>query len=369
MDEPPAAASGGAALRIEDGPSGRVVRLDMPGPAASAPNPQTGVQTGALVDTRAQKIALQAIELDATWPAARPFTFSLDTSADLRQWQPLGQATAYRSADGAVTAPARVEIPGGATLQARYLRITWDAATPDAVQLRQVRLLPVSNQATPERVAVPLTLPEGKARDPRALQWRLPFAAPVAALDIRASDPATLAPVRVLVRQQPDQPWTPLTRHVVFNLTQNGQTQRSPALELGQAAWREWRVEADSSSPGFATPPQIVLWLAPAQLVFVASGSPPFTLAAGRFDAANTHLPLASLLPGYTPGAQASLPAAAFPAANAAPTTVSAADPGSQPNLRKWTLWAVLLAGVFVLGGMAWALLRQLNKAPANDPA
>ena len=364
---PAAATPGGMALRIEDGPAGRTVRLDVPEqPAASAPAAQTSTLAGALVDAREQKAALQAIELDADWPAARPFTFRLATSADLRQWQPLGEITAYRGEDGAVTAPAHLDTHG-ASLQARYLRITWDAAAPGAVQLRQVRLLPATGPVAPERVAVPLTLPDaGKTRDPRVLEWRLPFAAPVAALDIRATEPATLIPVRVLARQQREQPWVPLARHVVFTLAQDGQTRRSPALELNQAAWREWRVEADPASPGFTAPLQITALLAPVQLVFVASGQPPFTLAAGRADAVDIQLPLASLLPGYEPGAQAKLPAAALAAASAPATAaVSTAPPGSQRDPRQWTLWAVLLAGVLVLGGMAWALLRQLNKTGA----
>jgi hypothetical protein len=172
--------------------------------------------------------------------------------------------------------------------------------------------------------------------------------------------------VRVLARQQREQPWTPLARHVVFSLVQDGQTRRSPPLELDQAAWREWRVEADPASPGFTAPPQITALLAPVQLVFVASGAPPFTLAAGRADAASMNLPLASLLPGYEPGAQAKLPAATLAAAAAPATTaaVPTTPPGSQRDTRQWALWAVLLVGVLALGGMAWALLRQLNKAP-----
>jgi hypothetical protein len=358
-------ASAGMGLRIEESAAGRVVRLDVP-PASADAAPQDappGPLAGALVDTREQQAALQAIELDATWPAARPFTFYLHASADLRQWQPLGEVTAYRGDDGSVTAPARVELHG-VSLHTRYLRITWDtAATPQAVQVRAVRLLPVAAQAAPQRIAVPLALPDA-GRDPRVIEWRLPFATPIAALDIRAGGPATLVPVRVLARQQREQPWTPLARHVVFSLTQDGRIQHSPALELGQASaagqWREWRVEADPSSAGFPAAPQVTAWLAPAQLVFMASGQPPFTLAAGRADAPAAYLPLASLIPGYQPGAQDPLPAAAFTASPTAAVPTTAA--GAQNDARQWTLWAVLVAGVLLLGGMAWTLVRQLNR-------
>ncbi|MCL1961441.1 MAG: DUF3999 domain-containing protein [Desulfovibrionaceae bacterium] len=360
-----AASSAGLSLRIEDGPGGRVARLDAPPVAATSTSPSApAALLGALIDTREQKAPLQAIELDAGWPAGRPFTFRLHASGDLRQWQPLGEVTAYRGADGAVMAPPRVAL-AGATLQARYLRVTWDAAAPNAVRVRAVRLLPQPPQAAPERVAAPLTLPEGAGRDPRVIEWRLPFATPLAALDIRVTGQATLVPVRVLARQQPEQPWALLGRHVVFSLTQNGQTQHSPPLELGQAAWREWRVEADAASHGFAEPPQITAWLAPAQLVFVASGPPPFTLAAGRADAPSVYLPLASLIPGYEPGAQDPLPAATL-AAPPAPAPVPTTAAGAERDARSKILWAILLAGVLALGGMAWTLARQLNKSPPD---
>lgn len=364
-----ATAGNNLSLRIEDGPGGRVVRLDTPPAGAGAP---AATLVGALIDTREQKAALQAIELDADWPAARPFAFRLHTSSDLRHWQPLGDVTAYRGADGTMTAPARVELHGD-VLQGRYLRVTWDrAAAPDAVQLRGVRLLPVPPVATPPRIAVPLALPAGAAGDPHAIEWRLPFATPVAALDIRLEGSHALVPVRLLARQQREQPWTPLARHVVFHLTQDGQEQRSPPLELGpHGAWRDWRLEADAATPGFTTPPQLTAWLAPAQLVFVASGGPPFTLAAGRADAAGTYLPLPSLIPGYEPGAQGRLPAAILAGAAPAVATPTAAPvatiaPGGQRDLRQWTLWAVLVAGVLALGGMAWALMRQLGKPPGD---
>lgn len=357
-DAPAAAAAGsGLSLRIDEGPHGRVVTLDAAPASTASASAASATLVGALVDARAQKAPLQAVELDADWPAARPFTFRLYASSDLRGWQPLGEVTAYRGADGTVTAPPRIELRG-ATLHERYLRIGWDAA-PGAVALRGARLLPQPPLAAPARVAVPLALPADAARDPRVLSWRLPFATPLAALDIRADGAAALVPVRVLARQQREQPWTPLARHVVFSLAQDGGTQRSPAIELGQASWREWRVEADAGSPGFGTPPQVTAWLAPVQLVFVASGQPPFTLAAGRADAPAAALPLASLIPGYEPGAQARLPAASLAAPAAAATAIATAGPDEGADTRRWVLWAVLLGGVLALGAMAWRLMKS----------
>lgn len=368
---PTAATAGGdLSLRIEDGPGGRVVRVDSSAaPSAAAAPAPTSVLTGVLVDTRTQTARLRAIELDASWPAARPFTFEVQTSTDLRHWSSLGRVTVYRGADGAITAPAQVALQGE-SLKDRYLRVTWDStAAPDAVKVPGVRLRPMAAIAPPARIAVPLALPEGSPADPKVLEWRLPFATPLAALDIRADGDTALVPVRVLGRQQREAPWAPVGSLVLFNLAQGAQTQHNPPLELGQAAWREWRVEADAATPGFTTAPRVTAWLAPAQLVVVASGAGPFTLAAGRADAPAVHLPLASLIPGHEPGAQARLPLATLDIATAAnplpalPTTA----PAGQRDLRRWLLWAVLAGGVLLLGGMAWVLMRQLNP-PADQP-
>jgi hypothetical protein len=103
------------------------------------------------------------------------------------------------------------------------------------------------------------------------------------------------------------------------------------------------------------------------QLVFLASGQPPFTLAAGRTDAPAADLPLTSLIPGFQPGAQTRLPVAALSGDPSATLTVPTTAPGAQNDPRQWILWVVLLAGVLVLGSMAWVLIRQLNKPAANQ--
>ena len=366
-------ASGGLALRIEPGAAGPVVRLDMPPAAASADPPRPPVPPapiGALIDTRAVEPRIAAIDLEATWPEARPVTFRVHGSTDLRQWQRLGEVTVYRFDQQLVT-PARLVINGGVSLKGRYLRIDWGTDTD--VRVAAARLESAREQLPGRRVSAPLALPERAAKDANALEFRVPFATPLAALEIRAVAPNTLVPVDLYARQRPQEPWAPVSRQVVVALQHEGQLRRNPPLELGAASWREWRIEADARGGAFSQAPELTAWFAPVNLVFVTSGEGPFVLAAGRELARNKFLPLASVIPGYQPGAVDKLPqaevasvvgggaAAAEAAATAAPVKTSPlADPS---GARQGWLWAVLIGGVILLVGMAWSLMRANARA------
>ena len=133
-------------------------------------------------------------------------------------------------------------------------------------------------------------------------------------------------------------------------------------------SWRDIRVEADTKTPGFTAPPAVSVEFDPVQLVFVASGDAPFTLAAGlpatdAQAAASAYLPLQSLVPGYQPAQENTLPlarteVAAAGAANI-PASVQAPDLSNKTSTKTMVLWGVLLAGVLALGLMAWALARR----------
>jgi hypothetical protein len=211
--------------------------------------------------------------------------------------------------------------------------------------------------------------------DAHTLRFTLPFATPVAALDIRPHGLNELVPVRVLGRSDANannqQPWQPLARAVVYQLQGSPAPQRSAAIPLDGRSWRQLRVEADARTAGFSAAPTVALEFEPVQLVFVASGSGPFTLAAGLAPgdgALNAYLPLPSLVPGYQPRQEDRLPLARLasdgaPASvqpsPAAPTTVQASAASEGTPTRTLVLWGVLLVGVVLLGAMAWALARQ----------
>ena len=381
----------GLSLRIEERQGQRVVQVDTGGTAGAAAPAGAQAVRGALLDARAVQLPAVRMALDADLPAGQPVTFTVQASPDLKTWRPLAETVLYRadaaaSATGAPTAPGRLGNEQidlhGADLRNHYLRITWGDA---AVTVRGATLATTRGAGPRERVSATVAVPP-LGSNPRELVLGLPFATPVAALQVTPQgDGNALIPVRVLGRNDREQPWSPRASAVVYKLTSSGQAQRSGPVELGGVSVRELKIEADPKTPGFAAAPEIALQFEPVQLVFLASGPGPFTLAAGlpgAAAAASAFLPLPSLVPGYQSAQEHTLPLARADVARAdlaagrpaGEALVPAAAVSDGISTRSAVLWGVLLAGVAVLAAMAWLLLRQTRqtaqagKAPAPPP-
>ena len=362
----------GLSLRIEERQGQRVVQVDRAGAAGPA---ATQTVQGALLDARNVQLPVARMALDADLPAGQPVTFQVQASKDLNHWHPLAETVLYR-ADAAMapTAPGRLGSEQidlqRAGLKDHYLRVTWGDA---AVTLRGVRLATATNTGPRERVSAGMAVPP-LGNNPHDLVFALPFATPVAALQIKPPGSNVLIPVRVLGRNHREQPWSLLASAVVYKMTVGGKEQASGPVELGGASVREIKVEADPKTPGFAATPEMALQFEPAQLVFLASGQGPFTLTAGlpgASAATSAFLPMASLVPGYQPAQENQLPMALADAARADITggkpkdgaLVPAAAASGGISTRSAVLWGVLLAGVGALALMAWLLLRQTRRA------
>lgn len=366
----------GLSLRIEERQGQRVVQIDTAGTAGATATATQAVR-GALLDARNVQLPVARMALDVDLPAGQPVTFRVQASKDLKHWQPLAETVLYRA--DAAAAPTVSTAPGRlgneqidlqrADLKGHYLRVTWGDA---AVTLRGATLATSSKTGPRERVSASMATPA--LANPRELVFALPFATPVAALAITPPGSNVLIPVRVLGRNHREQPWSPLASAVVYKMATGGKEQASGPVELGGASVREIKIEADPKTPGFAAAPALALQFEPAQLVFLASGQGPFTLAAGlpgATAAASAFLPLASLVPGYQPAQENQLPVALADVARADITGGKPADGALVPaaaasggiSTRSAVLWGVLLAGVAALGLMAWLLLRQTKQA------
>lgn len=309
-----------------------------------------------LFDLSALREPVQALTLE--WaPATADVSTSvrLEGSDDLHHW-------AY------VTDSALLDLRFGGE-QLRQKRIAFPATRYRYLRLTSSSALPLLSASTVEPLPVPALMPERRldvngtpGREPGDYEFDLRAHLVATRVGLHLPQANSVAPVEWQVRERQRDEWRSVARTTAWRLQREGADMDSPALEVGAVPGRYWRLRVDprAGNLGSGAPVLRLSWR-PAQLVFLARGRPPFTLAFGQRDARPAQLPLASLVPGYRPGTEASLPlVTAGPARATGGANAPAPGQEDRPpaDARRWLLWGVLLAGVAVLALMARQLLR-----------
>ncbi len=317
----------------------------------------------ALFDTRAEKQAITALTLRADLPTNTLVHFALASSTDLKQWTPVAVRGPVFRFDGA-DAPINqvLELSNALPLEGRYLRLSWEGQ--GGVTLQEITGSVAQATAPPARVLA--TLAPGVQDGDSALKWPVNFATPLAGLQLRALRDNVLVPVRVWGRNDAAQPWRLLAQTVLYRVGANGQERNNPTVDLGGVSTRWLRLESTNGMALSVADVQATVEFSPVGVVFLASGMGPFELAVGR-----PQTPLAamapSLLRSVVPGRIGDLPQALLSnvrvgqEAGAGSVLQRLLPAGTEQ--RSWVLWAILLAGVAVLGAVAYALFRQLSVA------
>ncbi|MDB5858027.1 MAG: hypothetical protein JWQ76_1716, partial [Ramlibacter sp.] len=157
------------------------------------------------------------------------------------------------------------------------------------------------------------------------------------------------------------EPWRFLGHAVVYRLGPAGQESVNVPAALQHPSVHWLRVEATHGARLQGVPLAVRALFDPVDVVFVAGADAPYQLAAGREATPASALPL-GMLAATTTSRIADLPLAQLRDAHSSPLSVR---PGWMPrglDTRTAGLWAVLVIGVLVLGGVAWSLLRQVKQ-------
>ncbi|MGY4398769.1 hypothetical protein ACVWZA_003979 [Sphingomonas sp. UYAg733] len=340
LGAPDALKVSGIALSLDRDGRARVVRLD-----DAADDRTTGaVVLGALLDARTIAGNTKSLTLEADLPAGQPITFTVAASGDLKTWRQIGEQVIYRTPNAAF---AGTELTlSDATLERDYLRVTWraDSRLLSPVTVRGATLRTRSGLAD-AGATIDATLPP--ISDVHVIDVALPFATPLSAITVVPAGDDLVVPVRILGRNDREQPWTPLGEGVASKSAPG-------AIALNGPAFHTLRIEADGKTAGFTASPTLRLTFASRALVFLVAGKPPFTLAAGRAGTADAYLPLESL----TPKPADKLPIATI-AASTGPALSLAPVDDSGATGRKTMLWVILLVATALLAGMAWLLWKR----------
>jgi len=338
-------------VRVQSTSTGTLVQVQPPSQLEAGEE----VLRGWLLDASGIKAPLQQLILDWTSERDGFQRFSIEASDDLQHWRAWGEGQVARLsfADERVE-QHEVSLPGQS---ARYLRLLWKGQAAPALTSAQVESVSAHSLPLPLVWSQPLSGSRLKAGE---YSWQLPSALNVERLRIDLSQPNSLAPVTLSGRRESNQAWQPLSSGLLYRLTQNGQDVLQNELQLPGQAVAQLKLDVDERGGGLGVEaPTLSFAVRATQLVFLARGEPPFTLALGNPSVKGANLPLSTLIPDYSAERFAALGLAnvAGEAVVSSPAVATLVDAG--PNWKKLGLWAVLLLGVAALGAMAYSLLRK----------
>ncbi len=332
----------GVSLRLDGEGHARATQID----GTPAGRPTDSVILGALLDARAIKQSARALLLDADMPEAQPVTFTVEASADLKDWRPLAEQIVYRTPGHT---PPRLNL-GDAALEDEYIRITWRAASRllAPVTVRKATLL----TRPPAAAAVSIAASLPPLGDAHAAEFAMPSASALDTIQIVPTGTDMIIPVRIFGRDDRERSWTLLGTGTAVAVTTSATATRSIALNGGR--YRMIRIEADARSSGFTSPPLIHLGFSPRAILFVAAGKPPYILASGRAGATDLYLPAETVM---TQASNGSVSSATVRAPQG--TLQLAAVSDANALRRQMLLWTILLVATALLAAMAWRVWKH----------
>jgi hypothetical protein len=356
--------SGLAGLEVSTGSDGRVLSVRLPS-APDAARPRQ--QLAALVLDLRQEGEAEGPQVDAlrfALPAGRS-TYSgqvwLEGSNDLKSWDMVGVAELswLANASAETLASDRMEF---APRFMRYARLRWRGGEP--LQFAAVSAeSPV--RAGPPPAVESLLLPAQPGREARDLAYAKPAGVPATRAGLQLDGGNIVLPVTLGRYREPMHKgrfyFEPALRTTFYRLERNGKPHESADIAVPSYLGDHWVLRFDQ--PPQPRPSLRISWQ-PATLVFVAGGTPPYTLAVGRDKAVSAVRTLGDVAPGFTTADLRELGQARAGAVQAQADVLLAAaqrssEDAASARRRLLLLWGVLLLGVGVVAWMVWRLLRQ----------
>ncbi|MEO7743918.1 MAG: DUF3999 domain-containing protein [Usitatibacter sp.] len=318
----------------------------------SSPKPPPADTMAYLMDASQVQSPIRALVVEwKAGPGTQVVPLRVESSDDLIAWSLAGSASVVKveSADRALKQP-RVEFT---PRKAKYFRVTWSG--PEFA-LESVRA-ELERGLRPPTLAVRAVQGTPGAK-PGEFVFDLGARLPVEALRIIPADTNAVLSTTVHARDNEASDWRLVLVAPFYRLQREGREEQSSHVDIPRRAARYWMVTNAAGSSG-GTPSMEVHWK-PAQLIFVARGDAPFSLAFGKPEATAAALPVSTLIPRYERLAEMKLPQATLGEIASGPPPTRWEHLAGEVNTRRVVLWAILLAGVAALGLMAWRLRRQM---------
>jgi hypothetical protein len=291
---------------------------------------------------------------------------TVESSDDLRHWQPAGDAQLLKvNYNGSTLSQDRIDLPG---THARYLRLHWLDGAPyvDSMDTEIVAAGtdPVQRFDTQREWREGITAYAG----PKAGEYFFTTggAYPVDRLRLSLPQPNTVAPAVVYSRAGLTSPWRQVASATLFRLHNGTVEQHNESLEMKPDTDHQWRIVVDTRNGGLGSGAlSVAAGWRPATLTFAARGSAPFALAVGNATLVSAAISREALLGGASSSVATARLADALPTAPVASAPLTPAGDGK----RGYLLWAALLLAVGSLGAIGWWLARGAQLQAGDVPS
>jgi hypothetical protein len=340
-------------IRVERTPGGTLVEVQPKGEIEAGEE----ILRGWLLDTSAIHAPLDRLIID--WNTEREGfqRFTIEASDDLQHWQRWGEGQVARlSFADELVEQREVSLPGRS---ARYVRLLWD--TPQsAPTLTSAQVLGSHPGVLPLSWSQAIN---GRTEKSGVYVWQLPVALPIERMKVDILQANSLAPATLYGRRDNHGPWRVIDDGLLYRLTQNGEDVARDEMALPGEVVQQLKLEVDERGGGLGTDaPTLRVAVRATQVIFLARGAPPYSLAVGNDAIGGAGLPLSTLIPGVTEQKLAALGSATL---NTAPVTAASVPLplADGPDWKRVGLWAVLIIGVLFLGWMALSTLRASKKS------
>jgi len=346
-------------VRVEKRADGTIVSVRGPAKTSASKKPQRGY----LLDASALRQAIQALRFE--WQSgADGFVGSVrvEGSDDLSAWTTIADHAALvrLTFGGHQLEQNRVELRG---VRFKYLRVSWPENQKPLESLSVVAEL-AAGVVSPRRV---WQIISGEGVAGQAGEYRYDLGGPFPFDRLRVDLPQlnSLVQLQILSRAKSDEPWRLKTSATAYRLRRDETEVSSPEIALTNVGERYWLLRVDQKGGGVGDGvPILQIGWPPQKLVFAARGAGPFQLVYGNSAAKAAVFPIDSLIPGYKTDAEFKVRTASL---GEQVTLAGAARLRAQTDYKKWTLWGILILGVFVLAAMAYRLARQVKTTPADE--
>jgi len=350
-------ASGGYRVHVHTDAGGAVVSVD-PQPSTAASQP---VRTF-LIDVSRLHHRPEALRLE--WQpgdANRMAAFAVDSSDDLVNWvtiQPRAAIADIRYAGRRLLSNTISLAPGAQ----RYLRLRRLDSGP-AIPLMRILGRPAPEGRHSIRAFLKL---DGRAvpGEPGVFEYETHGAFPVDRVNLIFNQANSMADAILESRPDSGAAWTRRFKGLFYRIDADHPPLTSNPRTVPISTDRHWRliVKASDSTIGRRVP-RLQIGYRPHDLFFVARGSGPFTLAFGSAVTKPPTVTVAALFDGIGEHREKGLERWVMPQGQQIVLGgIRRLSPPPKPlPLRRIVLWSVLVAGVLVVGAMAWRLGRRLK--------